>query len=155
MYQTEHQKLAAQARFAKAHRVPCLPLLQAALAGHIKLIALYDPQQPWPAVQVALAHGQPTVVLVSDDPEPTRPADGPHGWTAAASLRHWPGRAVIHGSGSAPWHYMVAVEAAQTVGRVAFIETSTWFAETWAEYLGVRCLLILPPADQTHPGVSA
>lgn len=155
MNQTEHQKLAAQARFAKAHNVACLPLIRAALARHILLIALHDSAQPWPAVQVALAKGHPAIILICDDPEPVKPSVGPHGWAAAASLRHWPAHAVIHGSGPAPWHYLAAIEAAQSVGRVAFIETSTRFAVAWAALLAVRGLLIVPPTGETHPGVSA
>ena len=154
MYQTEHERLIAIAKFAKAQKVPSLPLIRAALARHIRLIVLHDPAQPWPAVQVALATGNPTVILVCDDPEPVRPSVGPHGWAGAKSLLGWPASAVIHGSGPASWHYEVAAETAQQVRRVVFIETATRYATAWADFLAVRCMIVTPPDGRMHPQLS-
>ena len=146
----DHAFLSRLCREAKAFNAPALPLYRAALARELDLVSLGDPEQPWPAVPIALAE-RPIVVLVSDDPR-GRAALGPHCWQAAPSMRGWLRWAVVHGScGTVRWPYEAAVDAARLFGRAVVIKTSSGQAERWAEFLQVPCIIIKPTGGAAHP----
>ena len=154
MTRTHHERMAAAARYAKAHNVPSWPLFRAGLAGHIELVLLWHPEQPWPAVEIARVRGKPTVVLVCDDPHPTRPPVGPTGWAAAPSLKGWPSAALVNGSGPARWQYDMALAGAQVVYKVALVETASQFAKPWARFLDAPAIVVVPPGQGVHPHAS-
>ena len=147
---SRHAMLSRLCREAKASNAPALPIFRAALAGEIDLFIVGTPQQPWPAVPVALAK-LPVVVLVSDDPRVGVPL-GPFAWHSAPSMRCWAHRAVVHGSGgTVAWPYDFAVDAAKATGRVLVVETGSEHAEQWDAYLPAPCLVIIPPSSGVHP----
>ena len=154
MFRTQHERMAAAAKYAKTHNVPSLPLFRAALAGHIELILLFHPEQRWPAVHAAQAKGRPSVALVCDDSGPVRLPVGPTKWASAPSLRDWAVSALVHGSGPAPWHYGLALAVATTSSRIALVETSSVFAEAWARWLDMPTVVIVPPGQGMHPHAS-
>ena len=145
-----HAFLNRLCRRAKALHVPALALYRAALAREIDLVSLIDPEQPWPAIPIALAR-RPIVALVSDDPH-GRPAWGPYLWRSAPSMRAWATGAIIHADcGRFQKPYYAAVDGAKATGRALLIETSSGLAERWAEFLDMPCVIVTPTDGGVHP----
>lgn len=79
---------------------------------------------------LAAAGRRPTVVMLGDDDdEPS----GPAGWPCARRLLDWADLLIVHGTGGEREHYEAAIEAAQTLKRVLFVETTSGKAPAWVE----------------------
>jgi hypothetical protein len=133
------------------HRVPLLSALFRGEIAHLELqrSGPHTLFEQW----TALAR-LPSIALIGDDDQ-VKP-DGPDAWPIAERLFRWSRFNIIHGTGSAVWHYGQAVTIAARYGRVAMVECSSenlaaWVAaaERWGN--GVRGLIIKPPSGQAHP----
>jgi len=142
--------------FLARAQAPQLPLWRAVADRRIALLHIAGPGAKWPARRIA-SITRPIVVLVGDDPPPGHDAAlGPLGWRCAARLRRWCNWAMVHGAGGEHGHYSAAAQAAEMVGRVALVETSSHKANAWRDFIACpNTLLIVPRDGLPHPTVPA
>lgn len=127
-----------------------IPVLQAAYQG---LVNLYTVQggAPVPSRLFKLQH--PTIVIVADDiPEAT----GPGRWPQARKILRWANGVILHGTGGAAQHSVIAVEMALALGRVVQIEMEARQHEAWLALAlphrpRLALLNIMPPPGGQHP----
>lgn len=142
------RKTIAQLAAAGCHVGLPTILRKGVLTGRCGIGVLSSRDVAYPAADLALAHG-PTVLIVADD---DYAASGPLGWKCARRLARWPHAVFVHGAGAEEHHYLAAIEAAERVGRLLLVETSSTFAWAWGRFLAhPQMLMIAPPAGLPHP----
>ena len=132
-----------------------LPLFRAAADGLLAICRIEHPDTPWPARRIEQNAHKPLCFMIAADPgleypDPPPPSE----WVCAKRLKYWAqhSAAVIHGAGGTPDDYRQAAHLTMTVGRVAFIETTSARIHEWASFLGARKMVIIqPPAGRQHP----
>lgn len=123
-------------------------LRRGVLAGRCGIGVLGLRAAAYPAADLARARG-PTVLIVGDD---DGAASGPLAWKCAHRLARWPNAVIVHAAGAEERHYLAAIDAAERVGRVLLVETSSTHAWAWGKFLAnPQTLIIAPPSDLPHP----
>lgn len=137
-------------RLAAIQAAP-LPLYVAAAQGRVNLGIFMDPAAPWPGEAMERSP-RPVVALVGDDPEVgCGQALGPEGWACSRRLRYWARSALVHGAGGAPDDYRAAASAAEVLGRVVMVETSSVMASAWRRLLAPLHPVVILPSSGVHP----
>ena len=123
-----HDIPAAIATLQAAGALHRIPMLRALYAGRIAHFEAARNTSAGAIKAFMRAASLPAVVLLGDD---DHASTGPAGWPIARRLLRWARHVVIHGTGPKPEHYEAAVQTAEHVGRVLFIETASDAVGTW------------------------
>ena len=130
------------------HQSPRVPLFAAAANGRIGVILVDESADAIPAR--LLKRRRPLCVLIGADYGAGEPDPAPADWRCAQQLKFWTRAVIAHGAAGDAAHYRLAAEAAETFGRVVFIEASGLRVREWVEYLCCARTLALVP-DGVHP----
>lgn len=143
----------------QAGSVGCAHLLRALNSGRIALLPL-QPECSAAAFKrwMKTTAKRPAIVLIGDD----YGADlGPAGWPTAERAVRWCRAVLLHAAGGEVWHYEMAVQNAQSFGRVLVVECTTKTLPAWLNLVdSVRpippvSLVIMPPDGLAHPASPA
>jgi hypothetical protein len=131
-----------------------VPLFQAARDGLIHL-RLVQPGERVPVRETDPATCRsPTVVLLSGDARDGRHT--PQHFPQAVRWLRWARAIMLHSSGGRPEHYVAAVLAARTVGRVLIVDLPSAALPEWQALVArvaprVSAMVISPPPGGVHP----
>ncbi len=118
------------------------------LANRCAFAGIAKRESPFPSSKMAEFTG-PSIVLIGDDDDA---ATGPLKWRSATQAGRWANAVMVHGAGAEEHHYHAAIAAAELVGRVLVIETSSRHVDDWAAFLRhPRTLLVKVSNGLQHP----
>lgn len=136
-------------------RTYVLPMLQACLQGHVRLLFI-APGQGFPLSTLdRVKDPRPLIVILGGD---GLNAQGPDGFPRAVRLLRWASRIMLHGTGGEPGHYQLAVQGALATGRCLLVESRGDHLPAWVELRAKvapntqTLILKTPPGAPPHLG---
>ena len=138
----------------RAGAVGTAHLLRALASGRIAMLPI-QPEESASKVKAfaRLTSHRPSIILIGDDDGRDL---GPSRWSQARRAVRWARSVVIHGAGAQLFHYELAIEKAELVGRVLVVECSKatlpdWIALVTSAPHRPATLVISPDGDGPHP----
>lgn len=135
----------AIAKMQVCGRVGYVELLRAVREGAIALCPIGRRDSRF---QPSDAHGKPVVIVIGDD---DYASTGPAGWACTEAVANYASAAVVHGAGATASTYKMAIVNALAVGKVVLVETSSAYADAWAEAFARMPTIVIAPPERAHP----